>query len=248
MEGASSPFEPVPTSADGWTGPSARGAGPAQEQAPQAAGEPEHDRGQAGEQEAPSGLVPEDWQEQLERLAREKEELTHQLVRLQADFDNFRRRQRWELERSVDEAVGRLAARMLQVVDNLERALAVAARAEADAAEAAGGGGGLLAGLLSGLRMVHQELLRALAEEGVQRIAAEGEPFDPQVHQAVEQVPVQEPGKDRLVLEELQPGYHFRGRVLRPSLVRVGVLVPSGSPAGPSPPASSPAQGAQEGA
>lgn len=170
------------------------------------------------------GALAFDLQQELARLQEENERLSHQLLRLQADFENFRRRFRLELERQVDEAVGKLAARLLPVVDNLERALAVAGGAGQDAGEA-GSTHSVLQGLVTGLRMVHQELLRALAEEGIQRIAAEGEPFDPAVHQVVEQVPVQAPEQDRRVLQELQPGYHFKGRVLRPSLVRVGVLV-----------------------
>ena len=180
--------------------------------------------GEGGERrQIPGETAPEvGLQRALERLLEEKERLSHQLLRLQADFDNYRRRARSELERAVEEALGKLAGRLLSVVDNLERALA--------SLPASGGGNGEpWSSLATGLRMVHQELLRVLADEGIQRIAAAGEVFDPTVHQAVERVSVTKPGQDMRVLEELQPGYLFRGRVLRPSLVRVAVFVPSGS-------------------
>ena len=164
--------------------------------------------------------------QELARVTEERDRLWRQLQRLQADFDNVRRRARADQERAVEEALGRLVGRLLEVVDNLERALAGAASAEASA------GGAAWSSVVSGVRMVYQDLLRALGDEGVQRVAAVGHPFDPMLHQAVERVPAREPQQDQQVLEELRAGYLFRGRLLRPGLVRVAVFQPEGH-AGP---------------
>ena len=255
-EGDYGAFEPTPPGSDGQGSIGAAGqalegvrqkaewpqgeAGPAGEEG--AAGPPAPEGGQLGRAEpGPAGgdgregsgtsgdaSTSVSWQQELERLLEENERLSHQLLRLQADFDNYRRRTRSELERAVDEALGRLAGRLLSIVDHLERALAAMP-------EGGGRDGEPWLPMVTGLRMVHQELLRLLADEGIQRIAAAGEVFDPAVHQALERVSVAEPERDMRVLEELQPGYLFRGRVLRPSLVRVGVFTPapSGGPESP---------------
>lgn len=204
--------------------PAAEGGGAARADEGLAGGDGGEGDGDAGESAPAVGL-----QQELQRLLEENERLSSQLLRLQADFDNYRRRTRSELERAVDEALGRLAGRLLPIVDNLERALAAAPEGGARDGEP-------WLPMVTGLRMVHQELLRLLADEGIQRIAAAGEVFDPALHQALERVSVAEPERDMRVLEELQPGYLFRGRVLRPSLVRVGVFTPAPS-AGPERPA-----------
>lgn len=187
---------------------------------PGEAGEPGEGAGPAPDETALHLRLQESLQQELAQLREQNERLSSQLLRLQADFDNYRRRVRSDQERAVEEALGRLAGRLLPVVDNLERALAVVP-------EPARGDGDIWTALVTGLRMVHQELLRVLADEGIQRIPAAGELFDPTLHQAVERVSVAEPEQDLRVLEELQPGYRFRGRVLRPSLVRVAVFKPA---------------------
>lgn len=160
-----------------------------------------------------------DLEEELARARAELERLSNQLLRLQADFDNHRRRTRQESERAAEQAVERLARRLLPVVDSLERAIrALPDSVPADPEQ--------WSGLAAGVRMVHQELLRALEAEGIHRIAADREIFDPAVHQVVEQVAVDEAADDGRVVAELQAGYLLRGRVLRPSLVRVGVYRP----------------------
>ncbi len=175
--------------------------------------------GASGDGGAESGaqvaLQPE-LEEELARARAELEKLSAQMLRLQADFDNHRRRARQESERAAEEAVERLVRRLLPVVDGLERAI----RTMPDPMPA---DEGHWSGLATGIRMVHQELLRALEAEGIHRIAAERERFDPAVHQVVDRVTVPQAEDDQRVVAELQAGYLLRGRVLRPSLVRVGV-------------------------
>lgn len=144
------------------------------------------------------------------------ERLSDQVLRLQADFDNYRRRFRQELERAVDDTLASFARRLVEVADNLERAL--------EALDGVPGDDPRWTSLASGVRLVHQQLLRAMADEGVARVRAVGEAFDPALHQVVEQVAVRDPASDMRVVGELQPGYLLKGRVLRPSLVRVGVF------------------------
>lgn len=130
------------------------------------------------------------------------------LVRLRADYDNLRKR----IDRERDEfelhANISLVGKLLPVLDNLDRALAV------DASERSA------AGLREGLVMIHKQLTDQLTEDGLQPIDAMGQPFDPNLHDAVAtETTTSTP--PNTVVEEFQTGYLFRNRVLRPALVRV---------------------------
>jgi len=145
--------------------------------------------------------------------ARQIEELTGQLLRARADFDNFRRRSRQEKEELQQFATKKLLEELLPVVDNFERALAAFSNSADTATDD-------VAHLKTGLEMVHRQLLGVLEQEGVQPIDALGQPFNPNFHQAVmqEEVEGEEPGK---VIAELQKGYILHSRVLRPAMVKV---------------------------
>lgn len=129
-------------------------------------------------------------------------------LRLRADYDNLARRTRLDREAAEKYRAQNLLTELLPVLDNLDRALKVEVTSE----EAVS--------LYKGVDMVYQQLVAATAKEGLEVIAAEGEAFDPNIHQAVmqEQDSEKEAGT---VLRELQKGYQLKDRVLRPAMVSV---------------------------
>lgn len=144
----------------------------------------------------------------IEELEKKLEETTNRLLRVQADYENFRRRTRQEREADAKYRSQRLVEELLPVLDNFERALSMKAESEEGK------------NFLQGMEMVYKQLLEALNKEGVSVIEAVGKPFDPHVHQAVMQVQVEDEEKD-IVVEELQKGYMLKDRVIRPSMVKV---------------------------
>ena len=129
-------------------------------------------------------------------------------LRLRADYDNLSRRTRLDREAAEKYRAQNLLTELLPVLDNLDRALQVEVTSE----EAAS--------LYKGVEMVYQQLVAATQKEGLEIIAAEGESFDPNFHQAVMQEQDSEK-ENGTVLRELQKGYKLKDRVLRPSMVSV---------------------------
>lgn len=156
----------------------------------------------AAEGEATSASEPDPRDAQIE-------ELTQQLLRTRADFDNFRRRTRQEREELVQFATKKLLADLLPVLDNFDRALQALEGVDEPQ-------------MKQGIEMVHRQLRQVLHQYGVTEMEALGAPFDPAQHEAVmqEQVEGEEPGR---VLEVLQKGYLLHGKVLRPAMVKVSV-------------------------
>ena len=145
---------------------------------------------------------------ELKQVQAEKDELNNRLVRLQADFDNFKKRAKKEKETDLKYKSQDLASEIIPVLDNFERALQTGADLENAAS------------FVEGVEMVYNQLQQALEKAGVTEIEAEGQPFDPTVHQAVMQV--QEDGYDsNQIIEVLQKGYQLKDRVIRPSMVKV---------------------------
>jgi molecular chaperone GrpE len=142
---------------------------------------------------------------ELPKLKAERDSLLDRLARVQAEFDNARKRASKEQQEYRDYAVGDAIKTLLPVVDSLERALKVKS------------GGSEFRG---GIELIHKQLQAALAKLSVQPIAAEGQPFDPRYHEAVEMVETSE-APDHQVIEELQRGYKFKDRLLRPAMVKV---------------------------
>ena len=205
--------------------------GPQAEQgreAPSCAEEGPDERTQQGQEGfSADGALKESPEAELERARERVKALEAQLYRLMADFDNYRRRARAEAERAADETLERMARPLLAVVDDLERTLAAIPEDPQWSSVAAG------------IRMVHKKLLAALETAGFRAVAALGEPFDPTVHQAVDTLEVTDPSQEGRVVEELQRGFMLKGRVVRPAMVKVGVLRrPEGSQ---QPPAAQPA-------
>jgi len=136
------------------------------------------------------------------------EEYLDHLQRVQAEFINYKRRVEREKEEFSNFVKGELIKRLFPVIDNMRRA----------AASANGDNGGVSEAVV----MIHQALADILRDEGLECVASEDEPFDPEVHEAVLAEEVGDTHRGR-VLEELETGYLFRGRLLRPSKVKVGV-------------------------
>jgi|SRR5580704_7337744 molecular chaperone GrpE len=142
---------------------------------------------------------------ELQKLKAERDTLLDRLARAQAEFENARRRAGKEQQEFRDYAVADAIKSLLPVVDSLERALQV----KSDAAE-----------LRNGVDLIYKQLQSTLAKLAVHPIVSKGEPFDPRLHEAIEMV---ETGDvpDHQVIEELQRGYKFKDRLLRPAMVKV---------------------------
>lgn len=152
--------------------------------------------------------LEEQYEAKLAELQAKLDEEENRHLRLRADFDNMRRRNQLDREAAEKYRAQHLLSDLLPVLDNFERALQVEATSE----EAAS--------IVKGIEMVYRSLVEATEKEGLQVIKAEGEQFDPNVHQAVmqEQDSEKETG---VVIRELQKGYMLKDRVLRPSMVSV---------------------------
>lgn len=145
--------------------------------------------------------------EQVQSLLAEKQELMDTLVRRQADFENYRKRVEKERHHDRHRGVEALIEQLLPVLDAFERALA--AHDEPAFAEHR-----------KGFELIHRQLADALAKQGLVRIESVGKEFSPHFHHAIERVETSE-HPDGTVIAELQPGYVFHNRVLRPAMVRV---------------------------
>jgi molecular chaperone GrpE len=142
---------------------------------------------------------------ELQRLKAERDLLLDRLARAQAEFENARRRASKEQQEFRDYAAVDVIKSLLPVIDSFERAL----RAKSDASEFRGG-----------IELIYKQLQDALAKLGVRPVPAVGEPFDPHFHEAIEMVETAD-AADHEVLEELQRGYKFKDRLLRPAMVKV---------------------------
>lgn len=151
--------------------------------------------------------------EDLEEARRECAELMERLQRTAADYQNFQKRVAKRIDEAVAFAVRDLVLDLLPVIDNFERALE-AARTDADPQA-----------FRDGVQLVHDQLIGALARHGIERIDAQGEPFDPEHHEAVSHVPVEEVPPNH-VAEVLQTGYRLGERTIRPSRVVVSAPPP----------------------
>src|SRR4029077_11109553 len=142
---------------------------------------------------------------ELQKLKVERDSLLDRLSRTQAEFENARRRASKEQQDFRDYATADAIKSLLPVVDSLERALQV----KSDAGE-----------FRSGVGLIYKQLQAALSKLSVNAIISEGEPFDPRFHEAIEMVETNK-APDHQVVEELQRGYKFKDRLLRPAMVKV---------------------------
>ncbi len=145
----------------------------------------------------------------IQALEAEAAEWKDRALRTAAEMENFRRRSRLDLEDSRKFGNERLLTDLLPVLDNFTRALDAARQTEDFQA------------LQSGVELIHRQMTDFVARAGLEKIEALGQPFDPNQHEAIMQVPAEEGQEPNTVVEELRAGYRLHERVVRPSLVKV---------------------------
>ncbi len=153
-------------------------------------------------------LSAEQLQAELAHKTAELEEYNNRLLRLQADFENFRRRTRQEKEDIARYALEQVMGNLLPVLDNFERATAAARQAKD------------VETVITGVEMIFRGLRDALTREGLEVIEAVGCNFDPNCHEAIAQIESAEHANNTIV-EEFQKGYTLKGKVIRPAMVKV---------------------------
>ena len=181
--------------------PAPSGDGP-QDQSPSTVGNP----GPSGNGRDPSAA------EEIAQLKLERDDYRDQVLRSRAEFANYQKRAKEQGDAERVYAVGTLARDLLDSIDNLGRAI--------DALRASGA-----QDVTAGLDLVKKQILDVLAKHGVEPIHAQGQPFDPNLHDAILQQPAADQPEGTVVAEFL-PGFKIRDRVLRPSKVAVSVQPP----------------------
>ncbi|RDW19242.1 nucleotide exchange factor GrpE [Oceanobacillus arenosus] len=144
---------------------------------------------------------------QIEALKQEKDEVYGRLLRLQAEFDNYKKRSQKEKDADRKYKSQDVVVDLLPALDNFERALKVETTPETS-------------NLVEGITMVYRQFQDALKSQGVEPIETEGKEFDPNLHHAVMQIE-DESIASNTVVEELQKGYLLKDRVIRPAMVKV---------------------------
>jgi len=160
-----------------------------------------------GDEPAPQASAPApEPQSELEQVKAERAAYLDRAARIQAEFENFRKRNAKAQQEYREYAVADALKVLLPILDSMDNALKTKAASLED--------------FHSGIELIDKQFHDALARLGVQPVAAEGEPFDPNVHQAIQMVDTDE-AEDNHVLQELQRGYKLKDRLLRPAMVRV---------------------------
>jgi molecular chaperone GrpE len=153
-----------------------------------------------------------------EKLGAEQEKSKEYLTRLkylQADFENYRKRVEKEVQEAVQRSNEKLVACLIDIMDDLESAISAGETTENKDA------------LIEGIKMVHKNLDKLLENEGLERLECVGQPFDPNLHEILVQVPTNT-HQNGIVLEEARKGFMFKGKVLRPSVVKIACEVSEG--------------------
>ena len=150
-------------------------------------------------------------EENLEKARETAGEMKDQYLRLQAEWDNYRRRTAKERLELIDNAGRDILTGFLPILDDCQRALQVLR--ESEAAEAA----------VQGTELIYNKLMGYLGQRGVARIEARGAAFDTDYHEAVAQLPVEDPEKKNTVIDVTQEGYTLNGNVIRYAKVVVGI-------------------------
>jgi len=146
-----------------------------------------------------------------EQLSEEQEKTREYLTRLkylQADFENYQRRVQKAVQEAVNRSNEKLVANLIDIIDDFESAISAGETTENKDA------------LLDGIKIVHTKLDTLLAKEGLERLECVGQPFDPNIHEILTQVPTND-HQNGIVLEEARKGFIFKGKVLRPSVVTI---------------------------
>jgi molecular chaperone GrpE len=157
---------------------------------------------------------------EVERLREEAKQAKEQYLRALAEMENAKKRLSREREELCRYAAETVVRELLPIVDSLDQALAAAdAQADLPATGTAGQAGGHA--VITGVKLIRQQLLKLLERQGVKRIATVGEPFDPHQHEAVAEAPAADGAPEGSVVEEVQVGYAMHGKVIRPAMVKV---------------------------
>jgi molecular chaperone GrpE len=159
----------------------------------------------AGEDAGASIQPGPDRDSEVEKLRAERDSLVDRLARMQAEFDNARKRAVKEQQDFRDYALVDTIKTIIPVLDSFDRAL----QSSPEKSE-----------FHAGVELIHKQLVDALTKLGVKPISAKGEQFDPRYHEAIEMVDTEDVD-DHQVLEELQRGYKLKDRLLRPAMVKV---------------------------
>ncbi|MGI6588798.1 MAG: nucleotide exchange factor GrpE [Peptococcia bacterium] len=146
----------------------------------------------------------------LDQKEKEIVELKNKLLRIQADFDNYRKRNNKEKQEWFRYACCGLVEKLLPVLDNLDRAMLSLDEQNEE-----------IKNVFSGIQMIVKQFKEILQKEGLTPIEAVGVDFDPHLHEAVMQVPTEDGVADNQVVEEVRKGYCFKDKVLRVSMVKV---------------------------
>ena len=168
---------------------------------------PPAESGVAGDESATDSPTLEALAAERDKLQADKDELRDRLMRKQAEFENFRRRSAREKEEVLQFAAMETVRALLPVLDDFERALKLPAAGD---------------DYRKGIELIHKRLQDTLVQMGVTPMDAQNKKFDPNFHQAVDTVKIAE-GEDQTIVEEYQKGYEFKGRLLRPAMVKVAV-------------------------
>jgi molecular chaperone GrpE len=153
----------------------------------------------------------EELEQQLAEKDRQLQDAISRYRQAASEFEESRLRLRREIAKEIERGRREILADLLDVVDNLDRALDAARASSAAGADA----------LLQGIELVHRQFLAKLEGFGVRRIESEGRPFDPALHEAVSAVPAASPDRDGLVVGIVRHGYRIGDDVLRPAAVAV---------------------------
>ncbi|MGD8545885.1 MAG: nucleotide exchange factor GrpE [Candidatus Bathyarchaeota archaeon] len=157
----------------------------------------------------------EDFEEKVKRLEakfcveQEKtKEYFNRLKYLQADFENYKKRVEKEVQEAILRSNEKLVTRLIEIIDDLDSAISAGETTENKDA------------LLDGIKIVQKKLDKILETEGLTRLETVGKPFDPNMHEILDKIPTKN-HKHGTVLEEARKGFMFKGKVLRPSIVKI---------------------------
>ena len=165
---------------------------------------------EAAEAQGEHVATAEEWQAALELAVKQRDEFKDSLLRAQADFQNFKRRNQTARSDGYEDGLREAITAMLPAIDNLERAIDAAEKTEDEATKA----------LADGVKMTLNTLMESLKRFGFEEVPALGEEFDPEKHNAVMREAGEEPGK---VLEVFQKGYKVKDKIIRYAMVKVSV-------------------------
>ena len=169
--------------------------------------EPQDPKDQAREEQIQTEEAGGAIEEEIDKAAAQEARLTEQMMRLQADFENYKTRSLREKQDIAQYTMESFLKKLLPILDNLDRAQQSADTGNMDAYK-------------QGVDMVFKQLLQVLQDEGLQTVQAEGAQFDPNFHHAVMAESSDDHQEDE-VIGELQKGYQYKDKVIRPAMVKV---------------------------